>query len=382
MSEFWLVSAPGDPNPEDTWTLIKDRTSSLSVNYKFHIPSELKVGTLDILVSLSDQLQKLDPFVESVVRRIAQYVADILEPEDKAMLYENLLVGQNKHTMENYVARFQWDIAKFPLRQPLPGIVDGISKMVSQIDIDLKQKSQAYNTLRQSLNSIERKMTGNLMARSLTELVKERHFIRNSEYLQTLLVVVPKSMYRDWEATYESLSDMVVPRCTERIHEDSEYGLYTATVFKKVIEEFKLHSREKKFIVRDFEYNPKSIASEAEERGKLELQIKKQFGPLMKWLKVNFSQSFSAWVHLKALRVFTESVLRYSLPVNFQAVVMKPHRKAQKKLTETLNHMYGHLDSKYLANEAADLDVPGLTFGQQDYQPYVFFKLNLNLLEK
>lgn len=34
-------------------------------------------------------------------------------------------------------------------------------------------------------------------------------------------------------------------------------------------------------------------------------------GPLMNWLKVNFSQVFSAWVHLKALRVFTESVLRY-----------------------------------------------------------------------
>lgn len=32
----------------------------------------------------------------SVVRRIAQYVADILEPEDKDKLYENLLVGQNK----------------------------------------------------------------------------------------------------------------------------------------------------------------------------------------------------------------------------------------------------------------------------------------------
>jgi hypothetical protein len=44
MSEFWLVSAPGDPKPEDTWTLIKDRTGSFSVNYKFHIPSELKVS--------------------------------------------------------------------------------------------------------------------------------------------------------------------------------------------------------------------------------------------------------------------------------------------------------------------------------------------------
>ena len=32
-------------------------------------------------------------------------------------------------SMETYVSRFQWDLAKFPLRQPLPGIVDGISKV-------------------------------------------------------------------------------------------------------------------------------------------------------------------------------------------------------------------------------------------------------------
>ncbi len=30
------------------------------------------------------------------------------------------------------------------------------------------------------------------MTRSLTELVRPEHFIRNSEYLQTLLVVVPR----------------------------------------------------------------------------------------------------------------------------------------------------------------------------------------------
>lgn len=33
-------------------------------------------------------------------------------------------------------------------------------------------------------------------------------------------------------------------------------------------------------------------------------------GPLLRWLKVNFSEAFIAWVHIKALRVFVESVLR------------------------------------------------------------------------
>lgn len=43
---------------------------------------------------------------------------------------------------------------------------------------------------------------------------------------------------------------------------------------------------------------------------------------------------------------------RYSLPVNFQAVVMKPNKKAQKRLTETLNQLYGHLDSRFIESEA------------------------------
>ena len=33
-------------------------------------------------------------------------------------------------------------------------------------------------------------------------------------------------------------------------------------------------------------------------------------GPLVKWLKVNFGECFAAWIHVKALRVFVESVLR------------------------------------------------------------------------
>ena len=52
-------------------------------------------------------------------------------------------------------------------------------------------------------------------------------------------------------------------------------------------------------------------------------------------------------------------LFRYSLPVNFQGVVMKPHRKAQKKVTDTLTQMYTHLDSKFIASELAGASCPG-----------------------
>ena len=39
-------------------------------------------------------------------------------------------------------------------------------------------------------------------------------------------------------------------------------------------------------------------------------------GTLVRWLKVNFSEAFTAWIHVKALRVFVESVLRWGSTFN------------------------------------------------------------------
>lgn len=104
---------------------------------------------------------------------------------------------------------------------------------------------------------------------------------------------------------------MIVPRSSTLITQDSDYALFNVTLFKKVVEEFKLHAREKKFVVREFTYNEEEMAAGKNEITKLVTDKKKQFGPLVRWLKVNFSETFCAWIHVKALRVFVESVLRY-----------------------------------------------------------------------
>lgn len=70
---------------------------------------------------------------------------------------------------------------------------------------------------------------------------------------------------------------MIVPRSSQMIIQDGDYGLFTITLFKKVIEEFKLHAREKKFIVRDFVYNEEEMAAGKNEITKLVTDKKKQF---------------------------------------------------------------------------------------------------------
>ena len=44
-----------------------------------------------------------------------------------------------------------------------------------------------------------------------------------------------------------------------------------------------------------------------------------------------------AWIHVKSLRLFVESVLRYGLPVNFVSALLQPRPKTQKKLRDLLN---------------------------------------------
>uniref|UniRef100_A0A8C9WJI9 V-type proton ATPase subunit C n=1 Tax=Scleropages formosus TaxID=113540 RepID=A0A8C9WJI9_SCLFO len=357
MTEFWLISAPGEKTCQQTWDKLVSatRNNNLSTNNKFNIP-DLKVGTLDVLVGLSDELAKLDTFVESVVKKVAQYMADVLE-DSRDKVQENLLA--NGVDLVTYITRFQWDMAKYPIKQSLKNICEIISK------VSLRDVCEGAG----------------LLTRSLADIVKKEDFVLDSEYLVTLLVVVPKTNYGDWQKTYETLAEMVVPRSTNLLFEDQESGLFSVTLFRKAIDDFKHKARENKFTVRDFQYNEEEMKADKEEMTRLSTDKKKQFGPLVRWLKVNFSEAFIAWIHIKALRVFVESVLRYGLPVNFQAMLLQPNKKNMKKLREVLNDLYKHLDSSAAAIIDATMDIPGLNLSQQEYYPYVYYKIDCNLLD-
>nr|XP_006976670.1 V-type proton ATPase subunit C 2 isoform X1 [Peromyscus maniculatus bairdii]XP_015851008.1 V-type proton ATPase subunit C 2 isoform X1 [Peromyscus maniculatus bairdii] len=435
MSEFWLISAPGDKENLQALERMNNVTSksNLSHNTKFAIP-DFKVGTLDSLVGLSDELGKLDTFAESLIKRTAQSVVEVME-DSKGKVHENLLAnGGLKEKMKclkidltSFVTHFEWDMAKYPAKQPLVSVVDTLAKQLAQIETDLKSRTAAYSVLKANLENLEKKSTGNLFTRTLSDIVSKDDFVLDSEYLITLLVIVPKSSYVQWQRTYESLSDMVVPRSTKLIAEDKEAGLFTVTLFRKVTEDFKVKAKENKFIVREFYYDENEIKREREEMNRLLSDKKQQYqtscvalkkgsatyrdhkvkvtplgnparpaagqtdrdregegeGPLLRWLKVNFSEAFIAWIHIKALRVFVESVLRYGLPVNFQAVLLQPQKKsATKRLREVLNSVFRHLDEVAAASILdASVEIPGLQLSNQDYFPYVYFHIDLSLLD-
>lgn len=55
----------------------------------------LQVGTLDQLVGLSDDLGKLDAYVENITRKVAIYLGEVLE-DQRDKLQENLLANNSE----------------------------------------------------------------------------------------------------------------------------------------------------------------------------------------------------------------------------------------------------------------------------------------------
>ncbi|KAI4804697.1 hypothetical protein KUCAC02_026316 [Chaenocephalus aceratus] len=343
MTDFWLISVPLDKTSLTSVEKLKRNLAktNLASCCRFSIP-ELKVGILDSLLSVSDDLSKLDTLTESVIKKTHQCMREVMEQSDDKVL-ENALA--NGVDLMSYMTKFQWDKAKYPTALPLSSLADIITKEVSQMETELKSRAAAYSSVKTSLQSMEYKL--HLQTCSLNDIVRKEDLV-TSEHLTTLLVV-------------RELLAFVVPRSSRKLYEDGEGGVFSVTLFKRAVCEFKAKAQESKFTIRD-------------------VHKKEQYGIFVRWLKVNFSQVFIAWIHLKALRVFAESVLRYGLPVNYHALLLHTDKKRSKKLREDLASLFKHLDPT-ASNSKTDVsfDIPGLY--QPEYLSYICFNINTNLLE-
>ncbi|KAL6477517.1 hypothetical protein MHYP_G00133520 [Metynnis hypsauchen] len=345
MSEFWLISVPLDKASSQSLEKLKRAAAKagLGSSFRFHIP-ELKVGTLDVLLGVADDLSRLDSYTEGVMRKTSQCMAEVMEQS-------------NDKVIENALANG-----------------------VSQVEIELKSRSTAYNDMKAKLYGLEQKKEGSLQTRTLTGIVKKEDLVLNSEYLTTLLVVVPRVNNSLWENTYESMSEFVVPRSSRKLLEEEDAGIFTVTLFKKAVSEFKANANKLKFTVREF--NLEEAEKQRQEMSRLTVEKKEQYGTFVRWLKVNFSEVFVAWIHIKALRVFTESVLRYGLPVSFQTLLLQPEKKHAKRLREELNSLFRDLDPTAAASKPdMGVDIPGVNAGQQEYYSYICYSINISLLD-
>lgn len=110
---------------------------------------------------------------------------------------------------------------------------------------------------------------------------------------------------------------MIVPRSANQLEADDEFSLFTVTTFKKHSTEFIHKCRERKWIPRDFKVKEGGRDAERKELEKTQKDFQKVKNEAINLGRTGWGEAVMAWVHVLALRVFVETVLRYGLPLQF-----------------------------------------------------------------
>ncbi|KAJ8084271.1 Vacuolar ATP synthase subunit C [Marasmius tenuissimus] len=337
----WLISVPlnGDTEglSQELSSKLGQQSKSFSLNSLGELPiPSFKTGTLDSLISLSEELPKQDAFFTSTVAKMVDTLRNLLN-NDPSKLSQHVLV--NEQGVDDYILRnWKWNEGRYGVQKSLKEMVETLNKEMASIDNAMKSKLTNYNLVKGSLVQMQRKKTGNLSVRSLTEVVSKDDFVLDSEYLETVLVAVPKTVVKTWNTTYERLASMVVPRSSKLIESDDEFSLFSAVIFRRVHDEFAQKCRENKYILRDFVYSDEEIFKQKQELETTDTTEKELWTELLHLTRTNFSESFQVLVHLKVIRLFVESVLRYGLPRITSGSLSSPIPNRRRRHLEYCNH--------------------------------------------
>lgn len=161
------------------------------------------------------------------------------------------------------------------------------------------------------------------------------------------------------------MANYVVPRSSKLITQDNEYNLYSVKIFKVCEEEFKESAKSRRFTVRYLEKLDGTDTLESLEREKEKLRLE-----LVRWCESNFQEAYRSWIHLKCIRCFVESILRFGIDNEFEAFLLLPDPKQESKLRKLLSEavgqtydqeleddISGHLEEKYYPYVSLDVDL-------------------------
>jgi V-type H+-transporting ATPase subunit C len=270
-------------------------------------------------------------------------------------------------------------------------MVSQVQVSVAKVDEELKKLAMGYNEKVQTLSSVQRKKTTNLVTSDLedflsVETVNNNEFL-NSEYLLTVLCVVPGANENDFLKLYETLGDdiavyggpdwtasfnpaaigkddgnygpegnrdrlkgsAVVPGSAKKVHKEGENYLYSFTILKghyeagyyegdefvpgkfvSYLDAVRNAFRDKRFPIREFVFDPSKAGGVDGQIEQAKWEVQQTLTTIVRWCRAHYGEVFSSWIHLKVIKSFVESVLRYGLPVDFLPMFIEPNMKKEK----------------------------------------------------
>ncbi len=223
---FWLVAFPQEYNADKKavgFSKLSSEVNKLGEVVNFDIPGDLKIGTLDQLMSISESLAKVDVMIASTLGRVYRSFSE-LKSEGRGNREDAtpIEIAVKRTTPQNYVKSFKWEFVKYKPSSSLQSITDGIEQDVRGYDEDIKKLTHMRAEVNSTLEGIKRTDNGTLLVRPLGPIIKKR-VISPSPSLETIFVVVPLKKKEEFLSTYETMEQGYKARKLKKMQEEEEH---------------------------------------------------------------------------------------------------------------------------------------------------------------
>eukprot|EP01068_Selenidium_serpulae_P013935 Selendium_serpulae@DN6028_c0_g1_i10.p1 len=382
QGSWWIVACDGHENARETiYSVLKGRISQqCDETAVFDVPLNLKFGSLDQLIRLVDDLAKEDTMCEAVLRRLERQALEIDPTTEFRVQYM-----RNTLSVQEYLTRFTWDDAKYPRTRQIRDNIDTLHMACAKLDDEVRIKTATFTEIKTAHQNFTKQEGQNYNVRDLTDLLTPESVGHESfiytEHLTTVLIVVSKGGDKEFLSCYEKLCENVVPTSALKVLPADVDGnsLWRVCLFKNKLDDFKIAARAHRYMVRDFEYSEENYKKTLQRRSKLEAEKTKQETHVLRFCNAAFSDVFTAWVHLKAMRLFVEAVLRYGVPPQFASFFIKLKKTTkEKKLRKDLDDVFTTSDSfgnSFIGDEVSGGGEAALLDSGGEYYRYVWLSL-------
>jgi len=349
--------------------------------YKLEIP-QLKVGTLDALMYLAEEVAKFDTHTDMALRRIVRaWTSDVSDDANPNKLSELVVPGDGggDSPPQTALQHFRWAEERYPSKGALTDLAKTIYGSICELDEEVKTNLQNFNQVRSQLQTLQRKSGGNLLVKELHGVVDDKCYVQHqngdlSDKISPIFVVIPKHKEEEFKEEYERWSKECVPMSYRFITSDESYVLARVLHLNcATLDSFKAKISDFKCTVREFTFDASAVEQNTDELNKLkekEAELKKT---ARQTLHMAFGEVFINHMHLKAVRMFVESVLWYALPPNFQAMIISVNPRKEAGLQAKMDEVY------------ADAKGPGASRGggdggEEGDRPYLQLEFELDYL--
>ena len=366
FDSYFIVSVPfvkgADQQVSSQFDYLRKQMGETEKALRLFLIPSLKVGTLDSLMEASDELAKLDPQLEGLVLKQLSILEEITKKSRNSIGVIRVTNLQQEMQLDTYLKSFGWNAAQFDTKETVRALIGKLTQVVTGSEERIRSALQEFSETRQKVAAVERKGQGSLAVRPIGEFVSKwcaaQKLIApvDTALLSTLFVAVPNSTQKEWLSTYWQMDEFVCPKSNSVVSEDVEFTLNAVVMFKKTSDNFKVACRKLKCIVRELDPVDELTGVDV---GQLKASQVAQSGSLSSLLSQQFSQCYVAWIHVKALRVFVESMLKYGLPPKFVPVLLAVDSKKEQAIRSKINQLYSDLKTP-LSYDENSLDTGAL----------------------